>query len=371
MRRETIPRQLLRLPQLLILGLVYLLVRAASKAPSIVESFYSQKLYPIIRNAVSAVTRVVPFCLAELIAAIVAAAIVIVLIVRVIKLILIRKKALVRLISLVITVALTAAYLVFAFYVMWGFNLFRTPIDEKLDLPEREYTAEELYSVCVDLAENASRLREQVETDADGVFTWDLASMKESVRRAYAEFGSSRPSFKADVPPVKEAASSKFLSACGISGMYIFLTEEPLINTDEPFLYIPMNAAHETAHYVGYAREEEANFLAFLVCADSSDPELAYSGYMHALAHCGSALASSDADLYARLREYYSEGMLKDLANYSEHYRKYSDTEIWNTANDLNDNYLKLNKQEKGVLSYLEDTALILRYYDSRRFFNQ
>ncbi|MBO4848021.1 MAG: DUF3810 domain-containing protein [Clostridia bacterium] len=370
MRRDTIPRQLLRLPQLLILVLVYFLVKAASKAPSIVESFYSMKLYPVIRNAVSAVTRVVPFCVAELIAAVVIAAFVIVLIVRLIKLILFRKKSLVRLISLIITAALTASYLVLAFYVMWGFNMFRTPVAEKLDLPEREYTVEELYAVCMDLAENAVRLREQVDTDPNGVITGDMNELKESIRLAYAEFGASRPSFKADVPPVKEAACSKFLSKCGIAGIYIFLTEEPLINNNEPFLYSAMDAAHETAHYIGYGREEDANFIAFLVCKDSSDPAVAYSGYMHALQHCSSALASADPALYQRLRATYSNGMLTDLADYSAHYAVYAGTDVWKASNDLNDSYLKLNKEEKGVLSYLEDTALILRYYDSRRFFN-
>ena len=35
----------------------------------------------------------------------------------------------------------------------------------------------------------------------------------------------------------------------------------------------------------------------------------------------------------------------------------------------MNDSYLKFNGQEKGKLSYEEDVALIMRYYDSRGFF--
>ncbi|MCR5808507.1 MAG: DUF3810 domain-containing protein [Clostridiales bacterium] len=370
MRRNTIPRQLARLLQLVILLLVYFLVKAASKAPSIVETLYSQKLYPIIRGAVSSVTGMVPFSIAELIALLVLAIIVVLLVVRVIRLILVKKGSLVKLISLVISVALAAAYLVFAFYVMWGFNYFRQPIAQKLDLPEREYTKEELSAVCFDLAEHASMLRELVPTDDNGVFTGEFDQMRENIRAAYADFGASRPSFKANVPLVKPLASSDMFTRGGTEGMFIFLTEEPCINSSIPFLALPFASAHETAHFMGYAREEDASFLAFLVLRDAADPSAAYSGYMHALVNCAKALAKADREEYERLVSTYSEGMKKDLAAYSEFYRPYADTKAWEASNKLNDSYLKANQQEKGVLSYEEDVALILRFYDSRRFFN-
>ena len=36
----------------------------------------------------------------------------------------------------------------------------------------------------------------------------------------------------------------------------------------------------------------------------------------------------------------------------------------------MNDSYLKFNDQPKGVASYEEDVLLILRLYDSERFFS-
>lgn len=369
MRRNSIPRQLARLPQLLILLLVYVIVKVASKDPDTVEALYSQKLYPVIRGTVSAVTGNVPFAIAELLVILAAIAVVVLLVVRIVRLIKLKKGSLVRLISLFITLAITASYLVLAFYLMWGLNYFRPSIAKKLDLPDREYSTEELFSVCCDLAENAKKLREIVKTDENGVFTGDMTEMKYSVRAAYTEFCATHPSFKAEYPLAKPLGSSSLFSRSGIEGVYVFLTEEPCFNSAIPFVGLHFAAAHETAHFAGYAREEDASFLAFLVLRDAADPAAAYSGYMHALSNCAGALRRADKEQYDRLVSFYSEGMIKDLAAYSEYYRPYADTKTWKASNELNDKYLKANQQEKGVLSYEEDVALILRFYDSRRFF--
>ena len=65
MREYSLPRQLARLPQLLVLPLTFLLTNAAKKAPSVVEGLYSNGLYPMIRDAVSKLTRALPFSAAE------------------------------------------------------------------------------------------------------------------------------------------------------------------------------------------------------------------------------------------------------------------------------------------------------------------
>lgn len=369
MKEKSFARQILRLLQLLIVPFTFLLIKIAEKTPGVVESVYSTGIYPVIRSAVSFLTRFVPFSVAEILLYLTVAFIALALIVRIIRLIFVRPGALKRLISLIISVAVAAGYLFFLFYLMWGFNYYRYPVDKKLDLPEREYTVEELYSVCIDLAEKAKEARNGVQLDTSGIFCGTFREMKSQVTETYKAFGQIKPSFKASVPPAKRVLASKFLSKCGISGIYIFLTEEPCINTNEPFLYQPFSAAHETAHYLGYAREEDANFIAFMVCTTSGSGAVSYSAYMHALVHCGNALSKANKELYRELWSHYSDGMIADFENYNEYYDQYSGTDTWNTSNEINDNYLKFNDQDSGVLSYEEDVALILRYYDSCGFF--
>ncbi|MBR0134565.1 MAG: DUF3810 domain-containing protein [Clostridia bacterium] len=371
MKETTLSKQLLRLLWLLVLPVTFLLIKLAAKSPLLVDSIYSRSIYPVIRNGVSAVTRLFPFSAAEYLLYITAALLAIFLIIAVVRVIFIRKGALIKLLSLVISYAIFASYMLFLFYLMWGFNYYRPALAERLDLPDRSYNVEELKEVCFDLAEHAKALREGLPEDERGVFTWNIDEIKTGVCSAYAGFGASRPSFKADVPKVKAIDASKYLSKCGISGIYIPFTEEPSINVNEPFLYLAHSAAHETAHYMGYAREEDANFLAFLVGIGSTDPGVAYSGYMHALLNCGNALAAADPDAYRQLCSTYSEGMKNDLRDYSDHYNQYADTDTWKKSDEINDKYLKANNQQKGVLSYQEDVALVLRYYDSCRFFEK
>ena len=139
---------------------------------------------------------------------------------------------------------------------------------------------------------------------------------------------------------------------------------------NEPALYTGLAAAHETAHYIGYAAEEDANFLGFLVCESSQSCALKYSAYMHALTHCASALYRIDKEAYSRVRTLYGPYMELDLRDYSAHCDKYKDTKLMETSEKVNDSYLKANGQEKGVASYEEDVALLLRYYDSCSLFN-
>ena len=90
---------------------------------------------------------------------------------------------------------------------------------------------------------------------------------------------------------------------------------------------------------------------------------------MHALTHCANALRRADHDAFNELVSKYSEGIKTDLRSYSAYYDKFSGTAVFDAAQDLNDTYLKINGQEKGKLSYEEDVALIMRYYDSIMFF--
>ena len=369
MKRSSIPRQLLRLLNLLVVPITYFAVKGAAKLPKTVETVYSRKIYPVIRSAVSHVTRLVPPAVIELFVLAFAITFVIGLIIRLVRLFKRKEYAFVNLVSLFISVIIFAGYLFPAFYIMWGLNMFREPLEDKMALPEKQYTTEQLNAVCLDLAQNAARLREEVTVDTSGIFSADTDKLLDSVREACIRFGEENPDFKADCPKANQLLSSEYFSKCGIAGIYIFLTEEPCINVNEPCLYLAHSAAHETSHYIGYAHEEDANFLGFLICIGSDDPNVAYSGYMHALLNCGNALAGADKEAYSALYGTYTAGMTADIEDYRVHYRKYSDTKTWEKSNELNDNYLKFNEQEKGVLSYQEDVALILKYYDSIGFF--
>ena len=75
--------------------------------------------------------------------------------------------------------------------------------------------------------------------------------------------------------------------------------QEANVNVDVPRYTIAHTMCHELAHLRGFIREDEANYIAYLACMASGDPELMYSALAEALVYAGNALAGKAAALPA------------------------------------------------------------------------
>ena len=155
------------------------------------------------------------------------------------------------------------------------------------------------------------------------------------------------------------------MSDAGITGIYSFFTGEPNINMDYPDYSLPFTVAHEFAHQRGICREDEANFMAFLVCVSSSDPYIRYSGYLNLYGYLAGSLYRADSEKYKELSLMLLDNAQLDRAAYSEVSRAHSDS-WFNKLNDrLNDSYLKFNGTE-GVVSYSYVVRLAVAYYRTK-----
>ena len=125
---------------------------------------------------------------------------------------------------------------------------------------------------------------------------------------------------------------------------------------------LPSTAAHESAHQHGFAREDEANFLSYLACKASGDPDLVYSGYLLATIHAMNALAGADATAFTQLSSQYSPAVLADLRYNNEFWAQY-EGKVAEKVTQNNDNYLKSNEQEEGVKSYGRMVDLLIAEY--------
>ncbi|MPM17541.1 hypothetical protein SDC9_63937 [bioreactor metagenome] len=154
---------------------------------------------------------------------------------------------------------------------------------------------------------------------------------------------------------------SNGLSAQGISGIYIGLTAEPNVNVLQPPLLVYQAAAHEMAHQMGIASENEAEFTAYLACENSSDPNVRYSGLIFALIISGNALYKADSERYLEATKTYGDAIWRDLSDYDAYWDSF-DEEVQQSADKRNDAYLKHNSQQSGILSYGESVDLLLAY---------
>lgn len=358
----------LRLPLLLLVPLGFGLPSFFSTRMDWVETVYCARIYPAVHGALSALTGWFSFSLAEwLLYALVLGAAVL-LLVQLIRAAC-RRIPLHRFLRVLLCIGIAGGVLLNLFYLTWGLCYFRQPLAARMELPVAARPVEELASLTELLARRAAALRQDVQEDADGVFTADMGAAFAALPDAYDALAQEFPVFSGRVTQAKRVCWSEGLSWLGIAGVYVGLTAEPNVNIHQPPLLIPAGAAHETAHQLGLASENEAEFAAFLSCAVSSDAAVRYSGAMHALLLCGNALARADAARYAEIvRTCYTDGMRRDLADYSAYWDAY-EGKAQEAATSVNDNYLKHNAQPSGVASYGESVDLLLAFEAKTSFF--
>ncbi len=239
---------------------------------------------------------------------------------------------------------------------VWGFatGYNNTTLDRRLDLERRDVSANELFTAAKYMLECATELLPEVDFvfGAESVMPYSLGEMNELVGTAYG-----RVADKYDFVPhldsrVKFVMLSEPMTYTHISGVYTYFTGEANLNINFPEYSLPFTAAHEMSHQRGIARENEANFMAFLVCISSGDPYVRYSGYINMYEYLANALYSADPEGYRALISTMDNRINGELVAYSEFFDKYRESVASDISGAVNDTYLKLQGQTAGTKSY-------------------
>ena len=340
--------------------LALLLYHLAFSNPAAVETMYSRGIYPVLSAIVGFLTNIFPFSVAEfgLYGFIIFC---IVLLVRIVLAFFHQRgQRLSAFASRGLTLLLAISSLVTAFVFFWGLNYARMPLAASLHLDTSPATAAELRDACEKLILRANALRARVSEDESGVFSPAHTSgeILTSVPEIYAENG--EPLFQQGARSrVKGVATPNLLSSIVTSGIFCPFTYEPNVNMQMPALYLPATAAHEFAHLKGFAREDEANFIAWYVCRDSENMDFAYSAAALALTHSMNALYDADPELHRELYYTIHEGILRDWAHDGAYWRPFR-TELTEQTNQVYSNYLKANGVSDGRKSYGRMVDLII-----------
>ncbi|QSX07637.1 DUF3810 domain-containing protein [Alkalibacter rhizosphaerae] len=354
-----------------LLAIGYLFVFWLRQDPLRVENLYSRGLYPVLMERYSRLVGHLPFSLAE--------ALVVLFYLGVGGLIVYILYTLIRrnlpkpfpFFSFFKKMILLAASLFLIFQLSWGLNYHRVSFAGQTDLYVSPTTTEELASLCRSLTRQAVELRQQVTENEKGVFvpSRSMTELFQSAQEGYEAASSFFPMLAGNYGTPKGVFLSHFWSYMGTSGMYFPLTGEANVNITTPPYMIPATITHEMAHQHGYAREDEANFIAYVTAISHPSADFQYSGTMLALNNAMNQLYRADASLWEEIRASYSEGMLRDLADHHIYRDKYQGS-LWETSNRVNDRYLMMNDQSDGVQSYgrMVDLLLALRRLDPHTF---
>jgi len=147
----------------------------------------------------------------------------------------------------------------------------------------------------------------------------------------------------------------------GYSGYFNPFSAEAQINTSMPDFILPFVTCHEIAHQLGYAKENEASFIAFLAAKNSNDSALRYSTYIQMFLYANGEFRRSDSALFRKNLQALAEPIKKDIDDYRKFLNKYqSPLDQFVTA--FYEHYLHVNQQPEGHKSYNKVILWLLAY---------
>ncbi len=255
------------------------------------------------------------------------------------------------------------------FLVTFGLGHARRPLHELLAVPIAPAERGELHELARDLAGRSAELRARLAEDADGVVLRPNGAAQraeEAFERACREHAAlAGPGAKVVAPRL-----SPLLVAARVSGIFSPFTREAHVVADLPPLMFGATALHELAHARGFAREDEANALAYLVGVESGDPYLEYSARALALVHSLRMLALTQPEEYTALVAELDPALLRDLAQQRSFWsreRSLLARGFGSLATATNDVYLRSMGAHDGVESYGRMLDLVLAWRRAER----
>lgn len=257
-------------------------------------------------------------------------------------------------------------YAVFVF--AWALNYRRPPLIGAFSFEAGKPTVEEVRALAEATVAAADLARVVMPEDDVGVTTPSdaLGAMMVRAQAAYARAGERWPFLAGDFGPAKPLFFSTVASYWGLGGVYSPFTGEPNINVELPRFGLPFNVCHELAHQRGVAREDEANFVAYLVARDFGDPDFVYSAALDGATYASAAFARVDPESAWTLWKTLSPAVKRDLAA-RKRWREEHTTFIGTIGSTMNSTYLKANGVKDGVESYGRVVDLMVAERRKRR----
>lgn len=346
------------------LMIVFGLQTFASLSPETVENYYSQSIYYYLARFLSGINKFFPIVAGELL-------VVGIVLIYVIWTIWYLRRVFRResgFLDMLKVLFLQWAWLIVAgfalFLFMWGLNYQRLPIEERMNLEQRAEGREETINVGRRIVEGINRnFTTRDAASATGISQMAVSQpvMFKSIETAFqleTMLGKASQGGFSDPKPLLFSGAAAWLD---IRGVYVPFTGEAAYNEKLMDCDLPFQVAHIKAHQRGFAREDEANFIAFVVCIKSNEPYVRYSGYLHGLKVLD-FLEKSDVNDVAALKALIVPGAMADI-NARATFGARSKSPILSGVSDGAINvYLRANRIRGGLKNFVEDTPLIVNY---------
>ena len=342
----------------LILGFLALAINLFSCQSGWVEVYYSAGIYPFIGAGMRSIFGWLPFSLGDILYALVFIWLTFLLF-RMIRNLFQQKPNTGKFASGLISLINGLLVIYIYFNLFWGLNYNRLGISHQLDLQVTEQSVSKLAPLTERLI-----LRTNSYASAAGRNTAMPSEkvLSTSVRN-YDKLSKAYPFLEYRRRSVKRSLFGVLGNYMGYTGYYNPFTAEAQINDAVPAFLHPFVASHEIAHQLGYAKENEANFVGFLAARVSDDTAFLYSAYFEMFLYANSELFRTDSLAARKNIKLLAPEVQRDLAALRAYRIRYQNP-LDKLISVFYDRYLKMNQQPDGDRTYGKVVLWLLAYYD-------
>jgi len=342
-----------------ILSIIAVLIHLFSANSFRVEHYYSTGLYPYISFSLRFLLGWLPFSFGDVMYGLLVLWL-LVRLVQFIRLLITRQPLPDKVVPFLKRTLVSFLSIYIIFNVFWGINYNRKGIASQLGLTVEKYTPADLKLLNSLLLQKANAakamLLRQAITPANSI-------------RLFAQSGEAYQQLSQQFTFIDYHPASVKISLWGWLGNYVgFLgyynpfTGEGQVNTTIPKFLHPYTSCHEIAHQLGYAKENEANFVGYLAAAASRDPRFHYSVYLDLFLYANRNLYETDSTIANSFITQLLPEVKDDLVEWRKFNARHKNP-VEPMVRWIYGKYLESNQQPSGVMSYDEVTGLLVAYH--------
>jgi len=249
-------------------------------------------------------------------------------------------------------------YIVFNLF--WGINYNRKGIAWQLGLNMEKYNQSDLLEMNGILVEKINRAKKEL--IAGKTVYPSNQQLFGMVSQAYQKLSAGYPFLKYQPASLKSSIWGWLGNYTGFTGYYNPFSGEAQVNTTIPKFLQAFVACHEVGHQLGYAKENEANFVGYLAAANSGNTLFEYSVYLDMFTYANRNLYFMDTTAARKYSKELSPEVLADIKEWTAFNRRHQSIAA-PVISWIYGKYLQGNRQPGGILSYDEVTGFMIAYY--------
>ena len=259
-----------------------------------------------------------------------------------------KKEVSLREIAIIFLAYLSPIYLFFM--LSWGLAYHKKPLKNLLNLNTENIKNQEVIELCKELIDSTNLTRSRISESKLRDLTFEKVFAKAPI--GYENLETRYNFLSYYTPSIKKATGSDLLAYMSTSGVYMFPSGEANVNTNNMIYDAPYVTTHEMAHQLGFASEEEANYLAYLACKNNPDAIFQYSAYYGTVFRALNKVWEIDSTYSKTLFDKLSPAVKADREKERLVWKKFRNPIQVYIVSPFYDLFLKSNGQEQGSRSY-------------------